>query len=76
MAVSDHDLTIFREGAKQLTAKCPENGELMHGTGKLTLDQRTGNWFVEYRCPDSQEMYSIYTPETNPIAEALAREPL
>jgi len=73
--VNDHDVTVFREGAKKLTMKCPDCGELMTGTGKLTLDKRTGNWFVEYWCPRSHEYFSIYRPETNPVAEGLAREP-
>jgi hypothetical protein len=63
---------VFNDRLKSLTTRHKDCRTEMHGTGRMIYYAPTDRWFIEYYCPDQNELHEIYTPETNAIALRIA----
>jgi phage FluMu protein Com len=69
-----NEKVIYQNRLLGLTMKCPECGTLMTATGKMHYDPTMSRWFIEYWCPRDQEMFPIYTPETDHLTRDIAKD--
>ncbi len=57
-----------------LEMKCTECGATMNSTGRMQYNATMSEWFVEYWCPNDQEIFLISTPETDELTRKIDYE--
>jgi len=68
------DRAAFSARAKALRHRCPECGSMMRGTGELYWLAESRRWFLAYRCEREDEIFAIWAPETQRLAEEVAAD--
>jgi hypothetical protein len=60
----------------EVSVMCPEHfGTLMPSTGNLVLDTKFGDWYVEYRCPVDDEIFTIFSPNKQAMLRDVPKRP-
>ncbi len=70
---SDNRNKLYSDRLLKLTRRCPQCGALMTATGEMYYDQTMSEWFIEYWCANDEEIFPIFTPETDQLARDIAK---
>lgn len=65
--------SIYSEKLLNLTRLCPECGTMMTSTGTMHFDKTMSEWFIEYWCPNDEEHFTIYTPESSQLVKDILK---
>lgn len=57
-----------------LVTACTTCGASMQSTGRMMYSPVINDWLIEYWCPNEEELYNIFRPETASLARNIAKD--